>query len=109
MGLARVVVAVSRLGRDYQYRKVRERVLRGAQVCHIYGEPLDWDAPPRSRWAPTVDHVVPVSSLRDMDPRAARRIAIDPSLMRPAHYGCNASRGANRSKPKHVSREWASV
>ena len=94
---------------DYAYRKARERVLRGSTVCHICGEALDWDADPRSRMAPSADHTVPIRSLRGMDPRAARRIAADSTLLRPCHVGCNASRGANRSKPKHVSREWGNA
>lgn len=97
---------MSRLGRDYAYRQARERVLRGAQVCHICGRAIDFDAPPRSRWAPSVDHVLPVSTLRDLDPRLAQRIALDPAGLRPAHVGCNSRRGTGRPRPRHVSRSW---
>lgn len=98
---------MSRLGRDYAYQKVRARILKDASVCHICGHRLDFSALPRSRWAPTVDHLIPVSSLRGLDPRTAQRLATDPSTMRAAHYGCNSRLGARkRTKPKHVSRSW---
>jgi hypothetical protein len=98
---------VSRVGRDYAYRQVRERILRDAQVCYLCAGELDFDAPPRSRWAPTIDHVLPVSALRNLDSRTARRLAIDPSGLRPAHYGCNAARGNGRNhRPRHASRSW---
>lgn len=97
---------MSRVGRDYAYQRVREQVLQGAQVCHICGGALDWDAPPRSRWAPSVDHVVAVSRTRGMDPQSRRRLAVDPANLRPCHVGCNAKRGNGRRRSRHVSRSW---
>jgi hypothetical protein len=97
---------MSRLGRDYAYRQARARVLAGATVCHLCGRALDFDAPSRSRWAPSADHVLPVSALRGLDPRTAQRLASDPEGLRPSHYGCNSRRGAGRSRPQHVSRGW---
>jgi len=97
---------MSRTGRDYAYRKARARVLADAQLCHLCGQAIDFDAPPRSRWAASADHVLPVSALRDLDPRTAQRLASDPSGLRPAHVGCNSRRGAGRARPKHVSRGW---
>jgi hypothetical protein len=101
---------MSRLGRDYAYRKARERVLRDATVCHLCGGALDFDAEPRSRWAPSVDHVLPVSSLVDLDPRSARKLAVDPELLRPAHVGCNSRRGdGRRDQAEHTSRGWTNA
>jgi hypothetical protein len=97
---------VSQVGRDYAHRKARERVLAGAQWCHICGGALDWDAPPRSRWAPSVDHVLPVVRTRGMDESTRRRLALDPAGLRPAHVGCNARRGAGGKRQVHVSRSW---
>lgn len=98
----------SRVGRDYAYRKVRARVLDGAQVCALCGGPLDWDAPPRSRWAPSVDHVLPVSRTRGFDSETRRRLALDPAGLRPVHYGCNARRrDGRRQSARRVSRSWA--
>jgi hypothetical protein len=96
-----------RIGRDYSYRQVRDQVLAGAQWCHICGGPLDWDAPPRSRWAPSVDHLLPVSRTRGMDPQTRRRLANDPAGLRPVHYGCNSRRGNGRKRPVRTSRSWA--
>jgi hypothetical protein len=97
---------VSRVGRDYAYQKVRARVLAGAQSCAICGGPLDFDAPPRSRWAPSADHLLPVSRTRGMDERTRRRLANDPGGLRAVHYGCNAKRGNGRKRPVHTSRSW---
>lgn len=98
---------MSRIGRDYAFQKVREQVLAGAQSCALCGGPLDFDAPPRSSKAPSVDHVLPVSRTRGMDPQSRRRLALDPAGLRPVHYGCNARRGNGRGKPsRHVSRSW---
>ncbi len=97
---------MSRVGRDHRYRQVRERVLAGAQVCHICGGELDFTAPPRSPKAPSVDHELPVSRTRGLDPETRQRLATDPRLMRPAHVGCNSKRGAGRKRPAHISRGW---
>jgi hypothetical protein len=110
MGVAvNVERQVSRVGRDYQWRKARARVLAGAQVCAICGGWLDRDAPPRSRWAPSVDHVLPVSRTRGLDPETRQRLALDPAGLRAVHYGCNSRRSNGRSRPKHVSRDWKEV
>jgi hypothetical protein len=95
-----------RIGRDYAHRKARERVLAGAQVCAICGGALDWNAPPRSRWAPSVDHLLPVSRTRGLDDATRRHLANDPAGLRPAHVGCNAKRGNGRQRQVHVSRVW---
>ena len=95
------------IGRDHAYRKARARVLRDATVCHLCGGPLDFDAPPRSKWAPSADHIYPLASMAGMDPRSARQLAVDPLALRPAHVSCNSSRGdGRRDRPRHVSRPW---
>ena len=96
-----------RVGRDYAYRQVRDRILAGAQSCAICGGPLDWDAPPRSRWSPSVDHLLPVSRTRDLDESTRQRLALDPAGLVPCHYGCNAKRGNGRKRHPHVSRSWS--
>jgi hypothetical protein len=92
---------------NHAYRKVRERVLDGAQVCCICGGPLDFDAPARSKWAPSVDHVLPVSRTVGLDPETRQRLAVDPEGLRPVHYSCNSRRGNRRRRRRHVSRVWA--
>jgi 5-methylcytosine-specific restriction endonuclease McrA len=89
------------------WRRVCERVLKGATVCHICGGDLDFDAPPRSRWSPSVDHILPLRAMRGLDMESQRRMALDPANLRPAHYGCNSGRGARVSKgPRRTSRAW---
>jgi hypothetical protein len=93
---------------DHEWRKVRARVLAGAQVCAICAKPLDWDAPPRSRWAPSVDHRLPVSRTRGLDDELRRRLSLDPSALIPVHVSCNSRRGnGRRDRPRHVSRDWS--
>ena len=94
------------IGRDYAYRKVRERVLAGAQWCALCGGALDWSAAPRTRWSPSVDHVLPISRTRHLDAVTRRRMALEPENLRAVHYGCNSARGNRRNKPKHISRDW---
>jgi len=91
---------------DYAYEKARKRVLDGAQVCAICGRPLDRDAPPRSRWSPSADHLLPVSRTIGMDDATRRALACDPQNLRAVHLGCNSRRGARPDKPRHVSRSW---
>jgi 5-methylcytosine-specific restriction endonuclease McrA len=95
-----------RIGRDFAYRKVRERVLAGARVCALCGLPFDDTAPPRSRWAPSVDHILPVSRTVGMLELVRQQLATDPGNLRAVHYGCNARRGNGRRRPVHTSREW---
>jgi len=92
---------------DRRWRNVRARVLEGAQVCHLCGGPLDYDAPPRSRFAPSVDHVLPLRSVRHLDADTFDRLRLHPEHLRPVHFGCNASRGdGRRDRHAHKSREW---
>jgi 5-methylcytosine-specific restriction endonuclease McrA len=76
------------------YWKARKIVLEGATHCAICRRPLDFNAPPRSRWAPSVDHIIPLATLKHYEPAERRRLATDPANMRPAHVTCNSSRGA---------------
>jgi 5-methylcytosine-specific restriction endonuclease McrA len=110
----------TRVGRDDgAWKRIRKKVLAGASVCHICGLRLIFDAPPRSRWSPSVDHIVPLSSTLNMDPAERHRLALDESNLRPVHYGCNSARGnTRRAKPAtslpprrttgrgYTSREW---
>ncbi len=52
--------------------------------CWLCGQAIDYLAPPRTRWSYSTDHVTPLS--HDGAP-------LDPTNLRPAHYGCNSARG----------------
>jgi 5-methylcytosine-specific restriction endonuclease McrA len=98
-----------RLGRDgVGYINARKEVLRDATHCAICGLPLDFDAPARSRWSPSVDHIIPVSKTKGWDDETRKRLAEDPQYMRPAHYGCNSRRGAGGGgrNDGRQSRDW---
>ena len=97
-----------RIGRaGYAWTNARTRVLKGATVCHLCGGELDFNAPPRSPMSPSVDHILPVSALRDYDRSTQERMATDPTNLRPAHYGCNSRRGNRPPKPQRkASQRW---
>lgn len=76
--------------RSNAYRKARAITIANATHCAICGQPLDHAADPRSRWAPSADHIVPPSqggthSLGNL---------------RAVHYGCNARRGNGTTRGK---------
>jgi len=93
---------------DAAWRRVRARVLRDAQFCWICGLPLDFEAPARSRWSPSVDHILSLRSMRGViDPELRDQLRLDPAGLRPVHLGCNSRRGDGRhDRPQHTSREW---
>ena len=66
------------------YRKARATVLKSATQCAICGQPLDHTADPRSRWAPSADHIIP---------RSLGGSLTAPNNLRAVHYGCNSRRG----------------
>ena len=88
------------------WRAVSARVLRDASVCWLCGLALDFDAPARSRWSPSVDHVLSLHAMRNFDEATQRRMALDPANLRAAHYGCNSRRGARAKRVERSSRVW---
>ena len=89
------------------WNRVRAEVLARSTVCHLCGGPLDFNAPPRSKWSPSVDHLIPIARMRHLDMDTQIRLSLDPRNLRAAHYGHNASRGKRALKPKRVnSQEW---
>jgi 5-methylcytosine-specific restriction endonuclease McrA len=79
---------------------LRKQVFAEEAVCWICWNPVDFHQPPRTRWAPSVDHVLPV----DTHPE----LALVRSNLRLAHYGCNSRRSArgNLQSEYEPSREW---
>jgi hypothetical protein len=70
-------------------------VLRHATHYALCGGEFNPDAPPKSRWSKSVDHIIPFSQLAHYDPAERHRLSVDPSNMRPAHLICNSKRGAH--------------
>ena len=105
MGRPAPAVHPGRGGRDWQ--RVRAQVLRSSSVCWLCGAPVDFDAPARSPKSPSVDHVLPLHAMRDLDRETQRRLALDPANLRVAHFGCNSGRRERRPAPQRkVSRRW---
>jgi 5-methylcytosine-specific restriction endonuclease McrA len=70
-----------------RWKRIRAGLIAAAQNCAICGWPLNPTAPPRSRWRPSVDHIVSVSRRPDL--------AFELSNLRVVCTGCNSSRGAS--------------
>lgn len=75
------------------------QVRREEFVCWICDKPIDFDAPARTRWSFSVDHVKPKSKHPEL--RYTR------TNLRAAHYGCN-SRKKDHAPPEvePQSRVW---
>lgn len=67
-------------------------------TCHLCGKPIDLDAPARTPQSFSVDH---------LDPLSLGGAPLDLDRARPAHYGCNSSRGNRPIKPRlKTSEDW---
>jgi HNH endonuclease len=67
-------------------RLMPELRARADDRCELCGEPIDFEAPPRSRRSVSVDHIIPVHAGGQHLPPVEE--------LRLAHFGCNARRGA---------------
>jgi 5-methylcytosine-specific restriction endonuclease McrA len=75
---------------------------RADDCCELCGEPIDFDAPPRSRRSVSVDHIIPVHAGGQQLP------PIDE--VRLAHIGCNARRGnRTRARQREIARAFVTV
>ena len=90
--------------RSYRWTQLRKRVLAEEDTCWICGLPLDHGAPPKSRWSPSVDHVIPL--VAGGDPYSRHNL-------RAAHLGCNSRKNdktegytPGTSTPSPSSRRW---
>jgi 5-methylcytosine-specific restriction endonuclease McrA len=64
------------------WRRLRAQVLAEERTCWLCGHEIDFDAPPRSRYSPSVDHIIPMAKGGDSTREQ----------LRAAHYGCNAAK-----------------
>jgi len=88
---------------QWQWQRVCRQVLATAEVCAICHRALQPDARPRSRWASSVDHRLPLAALRRLDPETQRLLALTPSNLQAAHVGCNARK---RDRPQRPQGLW---
>lgn len=82
-----------------QWKRLAAQVLAEESVCHLCGHDIDFEAPARSRFSPSVDHIIPMSKAPDL-------VFVRENL-RAAHYGCNSSKRDGRGTQKQpTSRRW---
>lgn len=95
--------AVADMARDLDafgraYRRLCARVKAEEPSCWLCSKPIDPDAPPRTRWSFSLDHVTP---------RSRGGSVMDRGNARAAHYGCNSARGNRQpAPPTRTSRAW---
>ncbi len=77
-----------RVGRPYRRLCARLRARR--EPCSLCGQPIDYDAPPRTRWSFSLDHINPITR---------GGAVLDPTNAAPAHYGCNSRKGNGQRTP----------
>jgi hypothetical protein len=75
-----------------RWKELRAKLIREAErcaePCSICGAAIDYDAPARSKYSASIDHIHPLK--RGGAPYARANLRL-------THYGCNASRGAGRT------------
>lgn len=74
-----------------RWKGIRKRMVAAATSCAICGYALDHRGPARSRWRPSVDHILPIA--HGGEPYAA-------SNLRVVHHGCNSRAGAQVRRPR---------
>lgn len=83
----------------YAYRQLRDKQRAKHLPCWICGLPIDYHAPPRTRWSFSLDHVVPRSLGGD---------ALSEANARSSHLSCNSGRGngTRGTQAPPPSRRW---
>lgn len=94
-GWAMTAEAAARLRSSPAWKRARLQILRGATHCASCHRALDLTAPPRSSWAPTVDHIIAL-----VDGGAP----FDPSNLRVLHNKCNIAKENRRRAQRLVPR-----
>jgi len=87
---------------SYAWKRARRIALRSAWGCAICGGPFRLDLGPRNSLYPSVDHVIPLARI-DLSTAAGRAVAVDQSMLRVTHLGCNASRGAREGNVQRAA------
>lgn len=89
-----------------RYLKLCAKVRARRDPCGLCGQPIDYNAPPRTRWSFSLDHIISLAHGGDL---------LDERNAQSAHYGCNSRRGGatRRGRPERrvpvvvaTSRRW---
>lgn len=92
--------------RGKRYLKLCAQVRARRLPCALCGQPIDYNAPPRSRWSFSLEHI---------ESLVHGGALLDPANATAAHYGCNSRRGGatRRGRPERrvpvvvtTSRRW---
>lgn len=93
--------------RGTRYLKLCAQVRKLRLPCSLCGHPIDYHAPPRTRWSFSLEHIVSL---------AHGGALLDPANATAAHFGCNSRRGGStrRGRPERrvpvvvgaTSRRW---
>lgn len=77
-----------------RYLRLCAMVRARRDPCALCGHPIDYGAPPRTRWSFSLDHILSLAHGGDL---------LDPDNARSAHYSCNSARGGRtrRGRPEH--------
>jgi 5-methylcytosine-specific restriction endonuclease McrA len=72
------------------WAEARSVILRDQPSCAICGDEIDFGAKPRSRLAPSVDHIISPALVRHLPVEEQLIYAYDLKNLRPAHVRCNS-------------------
>jgi 5-methylcytosine-specific restriction endonuclease McrA len=78
-----------------RWQQLRAQVLAEERVCFLCGGAIQFAARPRSTWAPSVDHIIPL---------AAGGLPYARHNVRAVHAGCNARKKDKQFPPIRTSR-----
>ena len=80
--------------KTYRWQQLCKTYLQPGAICYLCGQPITFGLRPWHPSGPSLDHVIPIEAGGDY---------FDPSNLAPAHYGCNARKGA---KTQRQSSSW---
>lgn len=84
--------------RSLAWAALCRQVYSEESLCWICLAPVDFGAPPRTRWSKSVDHIKPVTS--------HPHLVLVRSNLRLAHVGCNSRKSNLPAVTYEPSREW---
>lgn len=87
-------------------RKNRARMKALGEPCHICGKPIHYDEPSDAKHPLSfvIDEVIPVSRWKEFGYESPQQVAQDWNNLAPAHYACNAMKGAKLMTDNRVRR-----